>query len=371
MHASKYWVLVAALVVAGCVPTDVVPPARGELDEPPLHDEDDDTSVSIDPIADFESALMELQGEAPQDDPEDPEDPTDDDDDEPEEDEPEEDEDPTDDDDEPEEEEPDGVPEDEDVDPDAPDEEEPPVEEEPPPEATCSDDFHEDNDVADDAGYVLEGYYGALTACDDDWYAYDLLAGDLFSIELSAAAGEGDLDLHLYDGSGALLISSTGGSDESFEHIAVVNGTYLVHVEFVSDAGPELGVDYTLSVGWEENDCGTDGFEPNDSDLAPWPVPPGVMTLNVCPSGDDYFAVWLEPGETLTAEITFDLAEADLDLTVYSPGGVWVDTSSTGSDVETVVVTATSPGYHNVWIELVADPGSELGSAYELELDTQ
>jgi len=374
MDASKYMTLaLAALLAPGCIPSDLSP-VREDAPVGTLDDDDLDDSVTLAGIADLELTLVDLPGE-PVDDDDDDDPATDDDDDEPADDD--DDEPAADDDDavdpeedDPEEEEPDGIPEEDEEDPDDPEEEEEPAEEDlPAPDAVCTDDNHEENDDAASAGSLLQGYYGALAACDDDWYAYDLLAGDQFSIELSGAVGEGDLDLYLYDGAGNLVQSSTGGPDESFEHVAATNGTYLVLVEFVADAGPELGVPYTMSVGWVENDCANDGFEPNDTDLAPWPVPAGVMTLNVCPSGDDFFAVWLETGETLTAEIAFDSAEADLDLTLYSTGGVWVATSSTGTDVETVSVTATLPGYHNVWIELVADFGSELGSPYELELD--
>jgi hypothetical protein len=382
MDALRIWIVALAMLLGpGCVPADGGPaPNLGPEERFPLDDlDDDDDGVTLEPIANLESSLVEFQGEAPED-PDDPDDPADDDDDDDDDDDPADDDDPEEEDDpgeddpdqedEPEEEEdPDGIPEEEEDDPDDPDEEPPAEEEEPPPDAVCIDDLHEENDQPDDAGYLMEGYYGAMTACDDDWFAFDLVAGDLFSIELSSELGDGDLELHLYDGLFNLVDSSTTGADESVEHIAVTNGTYLIHVEFVSDSGPDLGVAYSLSVGWEENDCGNDGFEPNDSDLAPWPVPAGVMTLNVCPSGDDYFAVWLEVGGTLTAEVSFDLTEADLDLTLYAVGGVWAAESSSGTDLETASVTATTAGYHVVWIELVTDVGSELGTEYELLLD--
>ena len=262
-----------------------------------------------------------------------------------------------------EEEEPsDGIPEETEEDPD-----EPPVEEEEPEPVGCLDDPHEDNDVIGDAGGLLTGWYGAMRACDPDWYTFDLQVGDLFSIELTADEPEGELQVSVYDPAGNLF--TTGGTatgDPDFEIEADANGTWYVLVDLVADVGVDLGADYSMLVGFEELICPSDSFEPNNSDLAPWRVLPGSINLQGCPSDEDWFTVWVEPGEELSIEIVFDETEGDLDLTVYDPALVLAGASQTpGSPVEEVTLTAAMLGAYWVQIEPRADEGVDPGVEYE------
>lgn len=367
MGARQFAVIfiAAAIAFAGCVSPEA--PAVDRLDDdltaPPIADDidlgdllDSDTGSLLPGVPDEVVDVDPGPGEEPDpeepDEPDDPEVPE-----EPEEtDEPEETEPP------PAEEEElgDGIPEETEEDPD----------EEPPP-PVCADDLHEENDVMGQASGLLVGYYGAMRSCDADWYSFDLQTGDLFSIELTADELEGELEVTVYNPAGEeLATGGTATSDPDFEIEAEANGTYYVLIDLAADTGSDLGAEYSMLVSWTELECPGDPFEPNDTDLQPWPVPPGTLSsLNVCPAADDWFAVWLEPGEELTAEVVFDDSEGDLDLTLYGPGGIWLSESATLGSVESVTIEAADSGYHQVWIELVEDLGVSTGTEYDLTLD--
>lgn len=235
------------------------------------------------------------------------------------------------------------------------------------PDAGCVDDNHENNDVSGDASPLLVGWYGSLIACDDDWYWFDMLAGDALTIGLIADGGA--VNLYLIDPQGNEVAVSGSAPEQGVQHTAEVNGTYLVHVELLNGPGAGVGAGYDLTADWEPCDCSNDQYEPNDSDLQPWPVLAGTYVgLTVCPYGDDFFAVWLEIGDVLVAEITNDAADADLDLTLFDPDNQWLVDSAIDGSSETVIVTAATAGYHDVWVELVDDRGDSPGAAYTLKL---
>ena len=113
------------------------------------------------------------------------------------------------------------------------------VEEENPPLSCPADDRYEDNDGPVTATPLDdEPVAGIVCAWDDDWFAKDLQAGDVVTVDLLYAHRRGgDLDLYVYDPSGAReLDHSRSISDDERVQVQVDEaGTYFVRVDgFVS-----------------------------------------------------------------------------------------------------------------------------------------
>jgi hypothetical protein len=70
--------------------------------------------------------------------------------------------------------------------------------------------------------------------------------------------------------------------------------------------------------------CDDDVLEPNDDTDAPRIEPGRYDDLESCPGNDDYYAVHLEPSETLDVRVFFSHAMGDLDLRVVAADGTTV-----------------------------------------------
>lgn len=123
----------------------------------------------------------------------------------------------------------------------------------------CDEDLFEDNDSLANAALITAGTYTDLTACgdfsgvDDDFYAVELLAGDVLDVGVQFSHPDADIDIDLRDATGGVLASSGGATDsESMSWIALSDGTYYVHVGIYQDgiAGPTAeGAPYDMTVG--------------------------------------------------------------------------------------------------------------------------
>jgi subtilase family serine protease len=90
------------------------------------------------------------------------------------------------------------------------------------------------------------------------------------------------------------------------------------------------------------NGCVDDSFEPNDTAAEARPISPGTYSnLKICPDDDDYYAVFLGPGEELQVGLSFVNANGDLDLQLLSVDGTVLDESAGTSDLEHVMYAAT------------------------------
>ena len=235
----------------------------------------------------------------------------------------------------------------------------------------CEDDHFEDNDAPGQAWPLESGLYPFLVLCDPDHFVLELQQGDTLQVDAGFDGSEGILDLWLIDPTGQPL----GGDDErldgeTLELVVEVPGPWILAVELLEEAGEVPGAAYSLSLEVTALECDPGPFEPNDSDLAPWPMGQGSWTdLRVCPFEDDFFAVWLEPGHELLASIDFEEAEGDLDLTLFSPSLTLLDSSAGSAGEETVGAVAGSEGWHVLWVELADDFGPVPGAGYELAID--
>ena len=86
-----------------------------------------------------------------------------------------------------------------------------------------------------------------------------------------------------------------------------------------------------------------DAQEENDSLSTARPLPPSAVNrLAICAGDDDYVAVDVPAGRTLTVTAEFTHASGDLDLALLSVSGAMVSSSTGTGDSETVSVTAVT-----------------------------
>lgn len=234
----------------------------------------------------------------------------------------------------------------------------------------CIADAFEPNDSLAAARALALGNYGALTLCsgDDDFYAFDLLAGDPLELQVLFLHAEGDLDLELHGPNGQVLASASSASDnELISLIAPADGRYVLRIFMVRDLGPNPGNGYSLDLSLG---CGEDRFEPNDSEAAARLLSPPVSEpqLSLCPGNDDFYAVQLTAGQTVQITARFLDDEGDIDLRLIRPSGSTAESASSTSDDETIQHTATETGRYLVRVFLFSDAGRRPGNRYELAI---
>jgi hypothetical protein len=239
---------------------------------------------------------------------------------------------------------------------------------------TCIDDGLEDNDTLDTAR-VIGGSTAALRVCtgDDDYYEFALGAGDTLTVLAEFADAEGDIDVRILNGAGAVVASGvTTDDDEILEYVAVEAGTYFVRVSLYLDAGSTDGNGYALDFDIEEapvsSACPTDRLENNDSIDDPEPLPPELYTgLFVCEDDEDWYRIPLFAGDTITIDLTFAHADGDIDLRLLNSIGGVLRSSVTSSDNEQVEYDITEDGTYLVRVTLYSDFG-DVGAEYDIQI---
>jgi len=239
----------------------------------------------------------------------------------------------------------------------------------------CPDDGYEDNDTSATAVVMTDGEYLDLRVCDadDDWWSVSMAPDDELAVYLFFSHAEGNIDLELYDTTGALVATSITGTDnESVSgFIASLPGDHLVRVELTGDAGIEPGNEYDMDIQvtpWTPA-CVDDSFEDNDTNIAATSVSAGSWSgLGACPADEDWYEIYLSAGDTIDADILFPALEGNIDLMLVDPAGVVVAVSNGTNDTEAVSWTAVLAGDHLVQVELVTDAGVFPGNAYDLTI---
>ncbi|MEW5855245.1 MAG: PPC domain-containing protein [Myxococcota bacterium] len=207
----------------------------------------------------------------------------------------------------------------------------------------CGDDAQEDNDSSAAPRAINAGTTGNLRICpsDDDWFSINVVAGDTVQVNLTTSTAGQNLDLQLTNSTGTVLASSAGaGGNESATTTASASGVILVRVfGTAADASYSLAVTVTPAAPT----CTDDAREPNDTSAAAVLVTPGTITgLQICARDDDFFAVDVPAGGSLTASISFTHAEGDLDLALLDSAGNTITSSTGTTGTETVSYTATT-----------------------------
>ena len=94
--------------------------------------------------------------------------------------------------------------------------------------AACADDGREPDDSIATAQPVTSGVPVAGTACDDDYSALPVVAGQTINASLAFTNANGNLDLRLYGPTGALLGTSQGTTDRRAHHLRPRAGRHVL-----------------------------------------------------------------------------------------------------------------------------------------------
>ena len=239
---------------------------------------------------------------------------------------------------------------------------------------SCYEDGWEDNDVASQ-GAVLPNVtapYSGGAACpsDDDWYLVFLDVNDELTFEVFFTHADGDIQVTMHDPSGAIVDSSLSATDEEVVggYAATTAGAHQVRIWLDSETDTIPGANYDMSVtvmdGGPSTTCTDDPLE--DDDIPPdatWVTPPQSWSwLASC--DEDWFALTLAEGVTLSVDVTFDDAEGDLDLILYDATATVVASASSSTDDEQIVYTVPAAGDHFLGVVMTADSGSVPGNTY-------
>ncbi len=199
---------------------------------------------------------------------------------------------------------------------------------------TCEDDSYEDNDSraqAEAQPALPAGSYN-LTSCpsgvdddDEDWFKITITDDTQAGFTL-AGGSQTDLDLGLYTTTGGLIESSASLSSNEEITRCLEAGTYYIRVYSWSAEQNDYTLTYTATSQSCGGSCTDDSGEPDDdadhahvlafSDVYPGPWDSDTMTI--CPDNDDWFAIDLLDGDTVTVDLVGDTS-ADLDLHFIDP----------------------------------------------------
>ncbi len=243
------------------------------------------------------------------------------------------------------------------------------------PEVACTDDAYEPNNDRMNAATLPEGMDNQdLEVCgsDPDFYLLQVPANQVISVTVAAPAELGNIDLNLYDSTGAIVASSSTLQDvEFFEYQTDAAADYVLEVYAAGGVG---NIIYDLEWTTRDNVC-TDVYEVNDTCNDATVLGSGTYTdLAIC-SDPDYFAVDLLPLQTVTFRATYDpaVAAGDLDITLFGPNDCATFLASEtrapsmgGTAVtETITYQAPSGGRFNLLGSLFAG----INVPYTLEID--
>lgn len=171
--------------------------------------------------------------------------------------------------------------------------------------------------------------FASLTTCPGDplWFGVVLAAGD--TVSFSPEVLDGDLSITLVDRYGEPLEGEASGIEARRDE--------AVYALFESVAGANLALDITIVRG--PSGCIPTAEEPNGSAEEAFALGDlSSMSARVCPDDEDWYAIDVPAGDTLTARITFEHAEGDLDMIATLGDETELARSESTADIERVVV---------------------------------
>jgi hypothetical protein len=233
------------------------------------------------------------------------------------------------------------------------------------------DDAYEPNDFNWEA-YDLSPWpaswlpFGLGIQGNDDWYIVQLDPGEeRLKVDLifSHTAGNIDLEVWYWDGPFRYLAGSHSLDDNEYlDVVAPWSGIYFIKV-FGDNASN------TYDLWWEDNPTtvtGDDWMEPNDDfSMARWVDPNRYDGLRIVGNNEDWFRIWLNPGDVIDISIYFKHIEGDLELELYDPSYGWRAGSYSGSDDEFITYTAEISGD---WRIRVYQVGGNFDVYYDLDI---
>jgi len=207
-------------------------------------------------------------------------------------------------------------------------------------EGDCADDAREPNNSQPQAHPLEPGTVPDLWLCpgDEDWFGVTASAGSTIEASILFSTALGDLALEVLDPQGASLERAATSSDrEQISVTAPSDGLHLLRVtgEFPADSE---GNGYALSLRLEAGgDCVPDGAEPNNDRGAAADVAAGESgPYTICAGDEDFYALQVEPGSEIVAEVQFEHRLGDLDARMLGADGTVLASAATEADVETL-----------------------------------
>ena len=171
----------------------------------------------------------------------------------------------------------------------------------------CVDDAMEPNDKKDQAKELPDGD-SALNLCrlNDDWFTFEVAAGEGFLVAVATKPGAPYVDLRLYDANRVEVTRCGGTFPEGFCAIPVEQSeeTMRYYVRAQSE-GEVMGMPYTLRLSRApQGFCAEDKAEPNDTpDEAIQLTDRGHQVFALCDGREDWFVEDLKAGTEMAVEV--------------------------------------------------------------------
>jgi len=161
----------------------------------------------------------------------------------------------------------------------------------------------------------------------------------------------------------------------------LADGLYYVLIELEGVEASQEGWTWAVTpIRVSASDaCTSDMFEPNGSpfelegvSLSAYELSPGSYeALYACQGDDDWYRVRVEEGEALSASISFNRLEGDLDLALYAPDGTsLIDQSRTLQGTESVELFRASEA-GDYLLRVYLNPTDELNASTEYQLNVE
>jgi len=239
----------------------------------------------------------------------------------------------------------------------------------------CSDPMNEPNDTRTQATDLGSG--GNVTSVrlgpgDEDWY--QLRVNNCDSPVVAAVATwdplKGDVDLELYDASGALLATADAPRGNSASLSVPASGGRFYYLRVTADGN--ICLPYNLAYTAQcPPACGeADLYEPNDSRATAWGNgSDGRFTSMALPPGDEDWYWYYACSGTGAVAVSARKNEGagDLDMELYDAAGNRLDVSEGVSDVESVA--AVAGGGQRVYVRIFSADPPETCLRYEFTME--
>jgi Cys-rich repeat protein len=218
----------------------------------------------------------------------------------------------------------------------------------------CEEDGREEDDSALAAPLLDPGQYaGQICPGDTDFVQFLATEGAFLGASLTFENADGNLGLRLLDQDGETLLAESDSTFNDVETIALVIPTDGLYFLEVFGAGNDFN-SYDLEFSFA--DC-EDEFEPNNNTDDAAVIDPGFYEeLTLCRPDvdpDDFFAVGLTAGATITVRVEFVDALGDIDLYLLDiDGETELDSSRGVVDFEEVSFTVDADGTYFFRVEL-------------------
>ncbi|MFX1502423.1 MAG: PPC domain-containing protein, partial [Promethearchaeota archaeon] len=177
-----------------------------------------------------------------------------------------------------------------------------------------TDDWMEENDDIGNARPIPPNSYPGLSLLygDEDWFQLYLNAGDEIDITIYFNHYDGDLQLELYDPYSSYRTGSFSSDDDEYiSFITDYTGNWSIRVYH---AYADSEVYYDLDI-WVD-----DAYEENDDFYNAWYMDPNYYPgLRINYGDEDWYRIYLNPGETIDISIYFNNMVGNLELELFDP----------------------------------------------------